>query len=586
MTQRPMPQRRKSQPLDRAASVAMGVLALVIVAMLLLGSQALPRVRTFSWQHQQVEATDVAFLLTFTQPMVSESVEENLVITPPLPGKFSWAGRRMAYTLEAPAPYGESFKVELPEAQALNGQDGFEPFDTTFQTRDRAFAYIGAEGEETNRLVLFNLTKKEKTILTPEDQTVLDFRPYPQRDRILFSAVSSAITEDLIAGAQLYSVTTGLASSSASPAWQFWKSDSPAVEAGLTELVLDNRNFQNLKFELAPNGESLVVQRVEQNNPSNYGPWLIQPDKPPRKIKTEPGGDFKIAPDNVSLLLQQGRGTAVIDLAPDVSTAESNSLLLDFLPEYGLTLDIADDGASAALVNFNEDDLEARFTQSLFWVSNRGEEKLLLQTEGSIVSAQFNHNNEILYCLINQLLRNEQNSFEDTSASEAETIAAESEASSTGAAESDSGAASDITEGSVESAEAAAAEGLEEDINPESTDVDPVDPEPVDLLEESFTLSPYLTAINVKTGEVQRLLEMPPQPEITVSLAPDGLAILFDEMLVSSSGAAPTENFEGATHRLWLLPLFGTPEARLNEEPTPLVPTELNLAGRHPIWLP
>ena len=547
----------------------MGVMSLIIVAMLLLGSQALPRVRSFSWQNEPIKATDVAFLLTFTQPMKPGSVEENLVIEPPLPGKISWAGRRMAYTLEAPAPYGENFEISLSAAQALSGQDGFEPFDGEFHTRDRAFAYIGAEGEETDRLVIFNLSEKEKTILTPAGQTVLAFQPYPQRDRILFSAVDSSITDDRIAGAQLYSVTTGLASLETSAPWQFWKTSEP-VEAGLTELVLDNRNFQNLKFDLAPNGESIVVQRVEQNNPSNYGPWLIRPGQTPRKIKTEPGGDFQIAPDSVSLLLQQGKGTAVIDLDPDVSAAESDSLLLDFLPEYGLTLDIADDGASAALVNFNQDDPENRFTQSLFWVSNRGDEKLLLQTDGAIVSAQFNDSNEILYCLVNQLLRD--GSVEElVDADEA----SNAEVSNAEVGIEDS-VVSDVENGDNLSSEADADENASD--------------EPVDLLNETYTLSPYLTAINVETGEIQRLLEMPPQPETTVSVSPDGLAILFDETLMSDSSVATEDASQtaaqSATHRLWLLPLFSTPEERLNEEPTPLVPTELNVAGRHPIWLP
>jgi len=553
--------RHQAQPLDRTARNVIGILTLIIVAMLLLGSQALPRVRTFSWQDNSVKATDVAFLLTFTQPMQPESVEKNLVIDPPLPGKFSWAGRRMAYTLEAPAPYGESFEISLAEAQALSGQDGFEAFDGEFHTRDRAYAYIGAEGEEADRLVIFNLTKKEKTILTPAGQTVLDFQPYPQRDRILFSAVDSSITDDRIAGAQLYSVTTGLASQSTPPHWQFWKSSEP-VEAGLTELVLDNRNFQNLKFDLAPNGDVIVVQRVAQDNPSNYGPWVISTDAPPRKLDTEPGGDFKIAPDSVSLLLQQGRGTAIIDLAPEDSEATSDALLLDFLPEFGLTLDIANDGTSAALVNFNQDNPEERFTQSLFWVSNRGDEKLLLQTEGSIVSAQFNDSNGILYCLVNQLLRGDKTEGVETEGTD------ETRSANTGT----------IGAESVRSPAEVATE--------DSPNDGVINSEPVDLLNETFSLSPYLTAINIETGEVQRLLEMPPQPETTVSVSPDGLAILFDEMLVSDSKAATAADFQSATHRLWLLPLFSTPAERLNEEPTPLAPTELNVAGRHPIWLP
>ncbi|MEO0770421.1 MAG: hypothetical protein AAFY72_13515, partial [Cyanobacteria bacterium J06649_4] len=95
------------------------------------------------------------------------------------------------------------------------------------------------------------------------------------------------------------------------------------------------------------------------------------------------------------------------------------------------------------------------------------------------------------------------------------------------------------------------------------------------------------TAINVETGESQKLLEMPPQPEINVSLSPDGLAILFDEALTSDSQqAAIAQDDAGPTHRLWLLPLFGTVEERLNREPVALPPTELDIAGKQPAWLP
>ena len=443
----------------------------------------------------------------------------------------------MAYTLDAPAPYGERFEISLPEAKPLIGQAGFAPFKSEFVTRDYAFVYIGAEGEDTDRLVLFNLTKKEKTLLTPPGQIVLDFKPYPGRDRILFSAVDADGPSDRVANTQLYSVTTGLGELPPLPAWQFWGENTTPV-AGETELVLDNQDFQNLKFDLSADGKTIVIQRVSQSNPADFGPWVVREGEEPRKLQTEPGGDFKIAPDSVSLLLQQGKGTAVLNLEPDAVATESDTLLLDFLPDYGLTLDIADDGRSAALVNFNQDDPNERFTQSLYWISNQGEEKLLLQTNGAILSAQFNESNEILYCLVNRLLRNTQ---------------------------TDEDVASD--------------EVLNTDPSEET--------DPVDLLEEDFSLSPYLTAINVKTGKEQKLLEMPPQPDITVSLSPDDLAMLFDEALILDPQTTPAEsNYNGPTHRLWLLPLFGTPEERLSRDPAALAPAELEIAGRHPTWLP
>ena len=511
------------------------LLAVVIAAMLLLGSQALPTVRTFSWQGKAVTSNDAAFMLTFTQPMNPKSVEKNLKIEPELPGKFSWAGRRMAYTLSVPAPYGEAYRVSLPEATTLRdragNQSGFEPFKSEFRTRDRAFAYIGAQGKDQGRLVLFNVTSKEKTLLTPENKQVMDFRPYPARDRILFSAIDKpANKNDLsepLSSPQLYTVSTGLKPDTALPRWQIWRHPQKAA-AGQLSLVLGNKEYQNLKFDLSPDGKVIVVQRVNQRNPSDFGPWVLMNDEPPRKLQTAPGGDFMIAPDSVSLLLQQGQGTAVISLEKEPTAAAADKPL-DFLPNYGLTLDIANDGSAAALVNFNQDDPKKQFTQSLFWVSNQGKEKPLLQTNGSILSAQFNEDNNILYCLVTRLT-------ESTQALE------------------------------KESARLEAGEG-------------------------EYSVIPYLTAVNVKTGREQKLLEMPPQPEITVSLSPDDLAVLFDEALGSDEQrAAATKNSGAAaldaTHRLWLLPLFGTMEERLREEPIPLPPTELEIAGRQPMWLP
>ncbi len=546
------------QPLDRAAWAVMGLLAVMIAAMLLLGSQALPSVRNFSWQDQAVSAEDVAFMLTFTQPVEPQSVEQNLVIEPALAGKFSWAGRRMAYTLAVPAPYGESYTLSLAKANALSGRSGFEPFQADFRTRDRIFAYIGAEGADQGRLIMFNLTRKKKTILTPEGQRVLNFKPYPERDRILFSAIDTTKKTEGLAIASLYTVSTGLDETAAPAKWKFWQQATKPLAAGTTQLVLDNKNYQNLKFDLSADGQIVVVQRVSNQNPADFGPWVIRAGEAPRPLKTEPGGDFTIAPDSQSLLLQQGQGTAVIALVPDAApaaepTAQASEALLDFLPEYGLTLDVASDGSAAALVNFNQDDPAKQYTQSLFWVSSAGVEKQLLETNGSILSAQFSDNNQLLYCLVNRLVEGP-----GLSANAAQTSSPDTEPNSEeGIATDSAGAAEPENSGSSE----------------------------LDLGDQPYQVVPYLSVINVKTGQEQKLLEMPPQPEITMSPSPDGIAILFDETLVLDSQSSGS-SFSGATDRLWLLPLFSTEAERMNEQPIPLPPAQLEVAGRHPIWLP
>lgn len=176
---------------------------------------------------------------------------------------------------------------------------------------------------------------------------------------------------------QLYTVSTGITALTPSSRWQFWKKDgnpnsqNKEETTGKITPILDNKDYQNLKFDLSVNGEVIVIQRVNQQNPADYGPWVIVNGEPPRKLETKPSGDFQIAPDSASLLLQQGEGTAVISLDPNLESQEKGGLL-DFLPDYGQTLDVSNDGRAAAFVNFNQDDPEKQFTQSLFWVSNVG----------------------------------------------------------------------------------------------------------------------------------------------------------------------------------------------------------------------
>jgi hypothetical protein len=189
--------RRWRLPLDRVALVLMAGLLVLAALLVLLGDHAGARVQQFSWQERSVGAENVAFTLTFTRPMDPDSVEANLQITPDLPGRVSWAGRRLAYTLDAPIPYGESYAVTVPEARDrfsdADDEMQFEPFEGTFQSRDRAIAYIGSEGEAAGRLMLSNFSQETgATALTPPDWQVLDFEPYPLGDRILVSAIPVA----------------------------------------------------------------------------------------------------------------------------------------------------------------------------------------------------------------------------------------------------------------------------------------------------------------------------------------------------------------------------------------------------------
>ncbi len=492
------------QPLDRAA-VALLVLLLVLIGLLLWGGdRTAPRVRDFTWQNKQIGADDTAFILAFSRPMDHASVEKNLKIDPPLPGKVSWAGRRMAYTLTLPAAYGSEYQVRLENAQDYFTQKGtkrapIQPFQASFRTRDRAFAYIGTQGEEAGRLVLDNLSKQEHVILTSADFVVNQFKPYPLGDRILVAATPRAAQSQGVLEQKLYRVATGIQVESP-PAQLDAQSDGnpitafPVAAAGTTELVLDNTAYQNLKFDLSANGKIIVVQRVSRTDPADFGPWILRDGKPPEALQGQPGGDFLITPDSDSLAIAQGQGLAVLPLQP-------NAAPLNFLPKFGMVLAFSRDGSLAAMVKFNTDR-----TRSLFLVTNQGVQKELVRTTGSIFAAQFDPAKQILYSLLSELIPG-----------------------------------------------------------------------------ETYQEKPYLAAIDLKTSKLTPLIDLPNQRDIQFSLAPDGLAILYDQATETAqpdAASSPNPANKAIAHSIWLLPInTASPTTSLKPEPLPF-------AGIQPRWLP
>ncbi len=471
-----------TQPIDKVA-IALIIFLTVIIGLLIWGDRFYsdryifytgPKVSHFSWNDKIIGGEDRAFILTFNRPMDRASVEQNLAITPTLTGKISWSGLKLAYTLDAPAPYGETYQVSLAGAKdGFNNREqsqSIQPFEAEFRTRDRAFAYVGTQGEEKGRLVLFNWTQQQKELLTPENLTVFDFQPYPQGDRLLFSAADSQLGMEGIQHLKLYTVTTGLNSQQAN-------SSDPQIE-----LILDAQKYQNNKFDLAQDGKTIVVQRINRNDYNNYGLWKITADKSPQLITEEQVGDFLITPDSQAVAAAQGEGIALLPL-------KTNAESLDFIPSFGQVLDFTADGTGAAMINYNTDNAKLRYTRSLFYVTNQGIQKELLNTDGSIQDCQFDPDATYLYCWLTELEKGEE-----------------------------------------------------------------------------YIEKPYLAKINLQTEAATTLVSLPKYQDSQLSVAPDGLGILYQQSLT----------LPATTSNIWLLILADQQQIA---EPLPFV-------GLHPQWLP
>lgn len=360
----------KLQPLDRIALTVSVILTIVIIFLVGQGDQTVPKVKEFSWHNRQVNANDRMFIITFSRPMNQSSVEENLRITPHIKGKFSWAGRRMAYTLIEPILYGEKFNLSLTNARdKFTNSRAYLSFNSNFYSPDQGFVYIGTKGDELGRLVLHNFTKNYHKILTPPNQVVRDFKIYPDRGHILYSATPPGEQVSLL-DQELFKVSTGIGNT-----------------PGQVELVLDNKEFQIFKFDLSKDGTRIVVQRLSRSVQGSYGLWQIK-DNQITSLSQAPGGEFMIAPDNTSLAITQGEGVAILAL-------QEGAEPLDFLPKFGNILSFNQDGSQAAVVKFNKD-----YTRSLFLVNNQGGEQELIRIKGSLLSSEFNFSGKLLYVLL------------------------------------------------------------------------------------------------------------------------------------------------------------------------------------------
>ncbi len=476
----------------------MAGIATITLILLLSGDRTLPQVRDFNWQNRQISADDIAFTLTFNRPVDRTTVEQKLQIEPPLPGKTSWAGSKMAYTLTNPAPYGNSYRVNLQGArEAIGTKRGKEivSFSGNFRTPDRMLAYIGSDETNRGRLAIYNFQTRKTLILTPENLVVTDFKADRASQKIVFSATDTHTLKNkqpAIASQQIFSVSTGITPQNPDRIQQY-------IPPGNIEPILDNLEYQNIKFDLVPDGQKIVVQRVNRKRPGDFALWVVPLDKsaPPTKLKQS--GDFVITPDGNEVAAAVGEGVSIFPIAPQ---AVSN---LDFLPKFGNVLSFANDGTAAAMVKYNSD-----YTKSLFVVNSQGVEDQVFKTNGSIWDARFSPAKDIIYCLATELKTKGDNSQEENNISQEE---------------------------------------------------------------------PYLTAIDLKTKKILMTILLPIQQGIQMSLSPDGIALMFDQI---DKGDSTNQLIQGAGNGiLWLVSI----PSNIRELTTSPTVQRLPLSGWHPRWL-
>jgi hypothetical protein len=381
--------------LDRAALTLMGILMALTVILLAVGDRSAPYVREFSWANRPIGAEDNSFALRFSRSMDRPNVEAKIQvksdpsnpqsafqpISQVLPGKISWSGKKMLYTLNTPVPYGKSYELKVQDVTAASN-DGkpigkeITPFVQAFSTREKMFGYIGTEGADRGRLMIQRISptlenkNPEKSsapvAITPPEYLVKDFRFTPGGEGVFFTALLASSGNELLSRQKIYRTPI----------------QNPEVK-----LVLDSNEYQNIRFELSNDGKILVVHRVGVKNPSDFGIWVIDAQQGTTLQRISQGGKFKITPDSASLAVSEGQGVALKPLVPGTDSTE-------FMAKYGQLLSFSHNGVAAALEKYNDDS-----SRDLFLVTNQGVEKKLLNVKGEIQAAQFAADARTLYAI-------------------------------------------------------------------------------------------------------------------------------------------------------------------------------------------
>ncbi|MGP0128900.1 MAG: hypothetical protein ACTMUB_06435 [cyanobacterium endosymbiont of Rhopalodia musculus] len=469
------------------------ILSLALGVVLVRGEQIPLRVSYFSWNGKKIGLQDKAFRITFNRPVDKDSVKKYLSIDPPLPGKISWQGRQLIYTLDDPPIYGTNYQIKLQNAHRTYDQKPIESFVSLFSTRDRTFAYIGVTKEERGQLILYNITdanQPKKTILTPLDLIVTNFRIYPNGNKILFSAYEPSLRGKTLVNQQLYTVTTGL---------QVSPNGVEIPRAGRLKRILDTKDYQNLSFDLSRNGQSIVIWRINHKNPADSGLWTVFDGQDPRPLGV-PGGDFVISPDGKRVVISQRGGVGIVPLTSDGGSSE-------FLTGYEKSLGFSADGKQILLVRDNRD-----YTQSLIIINRNKKKQELFRTLYPIIDCEFEPREEkLLYCLKTDLVEDKQGKYRE---------------------------------------------------------------------------EPFLSVIDVEKKVDFPLLALPNYRDVQLSMSPDGVALLFDQVATrvpkSTDDLITSEQQAIVDGQVWLLPL---PELKESDKTLKIKPEELEI-GFKPQWLP
>ncbi len=366
-----------SRTLEQVFFPFTAVIGLALGSMLLLGDQTKPQVRDSNLLDQKLRPEKAHMLFTFNRPMDQASIEKGFTINPPVMGKFSWSGKRFAFTPKSPLVYGQKYDLQI------TGKDQtgkvMVPFKSTITTPSRKFFYIGTEDSEKDHLFAVDFESKQQQQITPNNHIVLKFSPHPNGNKVYYFAFrpedkTSLLEQDY---QSLYEVS-------------FAQTDKLA-----SQNIADFKKWSNIDFLLSPNGKNLLIQRLRKSSMPEFGLWLLDTNNP--NVDWQPfyysqlSGDIFFTPDSGALA---GIDSGGLVIAP-LSAEKQNKPQPEFITGYAQFFDFSADGQSALVSRY-----DAAFRSELVILGTNGQLQKLITTGAILSHAKFDPLGQYVYVIL------------------------------------------------------------------------------------------------------------------------------------------------------------------------------------------
>lgn len=228
------------------------IFTILVIAILVAGDRTYPKVSQINLAETNLPVATTQMILSFNREVDRNSVEESLTTEPPLQGRFSWIGRKMAYTFDEPLNYNQSIKISLKNAVDAK-EDAIRNFEFNTTVEPKKFFYLDTDGPNS-RLALVNLSSSEKTYLTPENLIVLEYKYIPAASRVYFFATDTASLDPT------YFITD---------LKQLYFVDLNNLNI---RLLADSKDYVNFEFDVSPDGKRLALTRSKITNNQTLSP--------------------------------------------------------------------------------------------------------------------------------------------------------------------------------------------------------------------------------------------------------------------------------------------------------------------------